>query len=490
MTKNDKKDFFEFKKHFESLFYVTSPIYYINGKPHIGNSYTTIIADTIARFMRQKGEDVIFLAGVDEHSQKTVDAAKKAGENIVSYTDKLALKFENVWKNLNISNSDFIRTSEERHISTVINIWDRLEAAQDIYLAEYSGLYCKGCEEFKKESDLIDGVCPMHKTEPELISENNYFFRLSKYQKPLLDFYEANPDFIFPENKFNEIKKFVESGLEDISFSREGKDWGIPVPRDSNQVIYVWADALVNYISAVGIEGWEGHPADIHFIGKDILRFHSVIWPAMLMSAGLPLPDKIVTNGFLTMNGTKMSKSIGNSIDPSELAQQYGVDALRYFLLREIPFGQDGDFSIEKMKDRYNSDLANGLGNFASRILSLATKENIDIQEIDKEFSEKIKNMNLSILRKISEFKFNEALMSIWDVISFGDFYINEQKIWAIKDEKLRRKAILNCLTLLYAIAEAISPFLPETSNKIKGAFSWSSKNVVVKKIDILFPRV
>lgn len=210
----------------------------------------------------------------------------------------------------------------------------------------------------------------------------------------------------------------------------------------------------------------------------------------MLMSAGLPLPDKIVTNGFLTMNGTKMSKSIGNSIDPSELAQQYGVDALRYFLLREIPFGQDGDFSIEKMKDRYNSDLANGLGNFASRILSLATKENIDIQEIDKEFSEKIKNMNLSILRKISEFKFNEALMSIWDVISFGDFYINEQKIWAIKDEKLRRKAILNCLTLLYAIAEAISPFLPETSNKIKGAFSWSSKNVVVKKIDILFPRV
>jgi methionyl-tRNA synthetase len=490
MKKEDKNTKLEFKRHFESLFYITTPIYYINDKPHIGTFYTTIIADTIARFMRQKDEDVIFLTGVDEHSQKTVDSAKKANEDIISYTDKLAKKFEDAWNNFNISNSDFIRTSEERHISTVIDFWDRLDAADDIYLDEYSGLYCNGCEEFKKESDLIDGLCPMHKTKPELITESNYFFRLSKYQKQLLDFYELNPDFIFPENRFNEIKKFVESGLEDISFSREGKDWGIPVPRDSHQVIYVWADALVNYISAVGIEGWEEHPADIHFIGKDILRFHAVIWPAMLMSAGLPLPGKIVANGFLTINGSKISKSLGNSIDPFDLVKQYGIDALRYFLLREIPFGQDGDFSIEKMKDRYNSDFANGLGNFTSRILSLASRENIDIEDIDKEFDEKIKIMNLSVLKKINDFKFNEALMAIWDVISFGDFYINEQKIWAIKDDKLRKKAILNCLILLYSVAQTLTPFLPETSKKIKDAFSWTVKNVTVKKIDNLFPRV
>ena len=359
-------------------FYITTPIYYVNDKPHIGNAYTNIVADVLARWRTQLGENVFFLTGTDENSQKVVEAAKKTREDFKSYTDRLAEAWESTWAKLNLSNTDFIRTTEERHIVTVKDFWERAAAAGDIYKDRYEGLYCKGHEAFIKEDELMpDGLCPDHKTKPEFTSEENYFFRLSKYQKPLLEFYEAHPEFVAPAHRFHEIKSFVGRGLEDISISREKRPWGIPVPNDANQVIYVWFDALINYISAIGMEGWEEHPADIHLVGKDIARFHAVIWPAMLMSAGLPLPNQIVAHGFLTLDGTKISKSLGNAIDPLELAARYGNDALRYFLLREIPFGEDGDFSEAKMKERYNGDLANGLGNFAARVLTLAEKEEL-----------------------------------------------------------------------------------------------------------------
>jgi methionyl-tRNA synthetase len=471
-------------------FYITTPIYYINDKPHIGHAYTTMVADTLARWRRQQGEDVLFLAGVDENSQKTVDAAKKNGEEIAAYTDRLAEEWESTWGKLHISNTDFIRTTEERHRATVQDFWERLEAAGDIYLGEYEGLYCKECEEFKKEDDLVDGVCPVHKVAPELISEENYFFRLSNYQKKLFEFYEANEDFVAPANRFQEVKSFVEAGLEDISFSREKRDWGIPVPNNPNQIIYVWADALVNYISAVGIHGWEEHPADVHAVGKDILRFHAVIWPAMLMSAGLPLPGQIVVNGFLTANGVKISKSLGNAIDPLELVGRYGVDAVRYFLLREVPFGQDGDFSEEKMKERYNADLANGLGNFTARVLALAEKETLAFEPLDNEFEKQIAAMKIAVAGKTEEFKFNEAFMAIWDALAFGDRYINEKKVWAITDDAARRTTIFNCVTLLDNIAAALAPFLPETSEKITAALRWEGKTLRAKKVDALFPRM
>lgn len=508
-------------------FYITTPIYYVNDKPHIGSAYTTIIADVLARWRRGSaseaaigsGEDVLFLTGVDENSQKTVDAAKKSGEEIHAYIDRLAQVWELTWEKLGISNTDFIRTTEERHLETVKDFWARLEAAGDLYRDRYEGLYCKGHEAFLKEDELTpDGLCPEHKVPPELVSEENYFFRLSKYQDELLNFYEAHGEFVAPANRFNEVKAFVEAGLEDISFSRERKDgrneWGIPVPGDSNQAIYVWADALVNYISAIGVEGWEDHPADIHAVGKDIVRFHAVIWPAMLMSAGLPLPGQIIANGFLTVGGTKISKSLGNTVDPLDLVARYGgedagrgSDVLRYFLLREVPYGADGDFSEEKFKERYNGDLANGLGNFAARVLTLAEKESASDEKIagvgilknskkklDEEFAVTIDMMNRTVREKLNEFKFHEALAAIWSAISFGDRYVNDKKVWEIKDDAERGMALYNLVSLLEAVAATLAPFMPDTSRKIAGAIehdgNGSGATITAKKIEALFPRM
>ncbi len=475
-------------------FYITTPIYYVNDKPHIGHAYTTIVADVLARWRTICGEDVMFSTGVDEHSQKTVDAAKKSGEEIQAYTDRLAGIWESTWEKLGISNTDFIRTTEHRHVETVHDIWGRLEAAGDLYRGRYEGLYCKGHEAFLKEDELTeDGLCPEHKTKPELVSEENYFFALSRYQEKLLKLYETNPDFVAPAHRFNEVKAFVEQGLEDVSFSREKKEgraeWGIPVPGDPSQVIYVWADALVNYISEVGVEGWEEHPADIHAVGKDILRFHAVIWPAMLLSAGLPLPGQVIANGFFTVGGTKISKSLGNTIDPLDLADRYGVDALRYFLLREIPYGEDGDFSEEKMKERYNGDLANGLGNFAARVLTLAEKEEIAARKPEASFEKIIAETKKAVYQKLHDYKFPDALVVIWQEIAFGDKYINEKKVWEIKDKEERTQALCNLISLLVDVAANLLPFLPETSRKISRAITLGPV-LKIKKPDILFPRI
>jgi methionyl-tRNA synthetase len=474
-------------------FFITTPIYYVNDKPHIGHAYTTIVVDTLARWREARGEHVVFSTGVDENSQKTIDAAQKNGEDVHEYVDRLAEVWESTWAKLGINNTDFIRTTEERHIEVVRDIWGRMEAAGDIYKGQYQGLYCKGHEAFMKEDELTpEGLCPDHKVAPELVTEENYFFRLSNYQQKLLDFYETHGEFVAPAHRFNEVRAFVERGLEDISFSREKKEWGIPVPNDPGQVIYVWADALVNYISIVGIEGWEEHPADVHVMAKDIVRFHAVIWPAMLMSAGLPLPGQIISTGFLTVDGAKMSKSLGNGVDPLELAARYGNDAVRYFLLREVSFGDDGDFSEAKMKERYNADLANGLGNFAARVLTLAEKETSLTADatLDGDFDITIETMKRVVYAKLGEYKFSDALAAIWAAISFGDRYVNERKVWEIKNDAQRAAALFNLVSLLDAVAAELVPFMPDASKKIRAAIVHEDGALKTKKPDILFPRV
>ena len=478
--------------NFHGDFYITTPIYYINDKPHIGSAYTTIVADVLARAREQRGEIVTFLTGTDEFSQKTLDAAIKNEEDVNVYTDRMADIWMNAWAKLGISNTDFIRTTEERHIETVKDIWGRMAAAGDIYKGQYQGLYCKGHEAFMKEDELTsDGLCPDHNVAPELVTEENYFFRLSNYQEQLLALYDAHPEFVAPAHRFNDIRAFVENGLEDISFSREQKQWGIPVPSDPSQVIYVWADALVNYISAIGIERWEEHPADVHAVGKDILRFHAVIWPAMLLSAGLPLPGQIIANGFITVNGTKMGKSLGNAVDPLDLRERYGNDALRYFLMREIPYGGDGDFTEDKFRERYNADLANGLGNFAARVLTLAEKDELlGNGKISSEFNEIIREMKKVVQEKITDYKFNEALAAVWETISFGDKFVNEHKVWEIKDDKKRKQALLDLISLLEAITFEIAPFLPETARKLSAAVVREESELKIAKPEILFPRI
>jgi methionyl-tRNA synthetase len=473
-------------------YYITTPIYYINDKPHIGHAYATIIADVLARWRQGQGEDVIFSTGIDENAQKTVDAAAKQGEEIHAYTDRMAGIWESTWTKLGISNTDFIRTTEPRHAAVVTDFWRRLEAAGDIYKGTYEGLYCRGHEAFLKEDELTpDGLCPDHRTKPEWVSEENYYFALSKYQKPLLDFYAAHEDFVAPANRFNEAKSFVERGLEDVSFSREKKPWGIPVPDDPEQVIYVWADALVNYITVLGgIEGWEQHPADVHVLGKEIMRFHAILWPAMLMSAGLPLPGQIVAHGFFTINGTKISKTLGNVIDPLDIVARYNVDALRYFLLRELPFGEDGDFSETKMKERYNSDLANGLGNFAARILALAEKEELKSVPLDSAFDFEIQKMQQTVFAKTKDFKFHDALAAVWAAIAFGDKYLNNEAVWAIKDGAARRTKLFYLVSLLDNVAAVLAPYLPESSRKITAAMHWEGDVLRAKRIEPLFPRV
>lgn len=474
-----------------SKFYITTPIYYVNDKPHIGHAYTTIVADALARYHRSLGEDVVFLTGTDENSQKTVDAANKLGEDPKIYIERLAGIWKSVWSELDISNTDFIRTTEDRHIKVVNEIWNRVVEAGDIYKGKYDGLYCRGHEAFMKESDLVDGLCPDHKTAPEHIIEENYFFKLSKYQKDILKFYEENPNFISPDARFNELKSFVEGGLEDISISREKQGWGIPVPGDSSHAIYVWFDALINYISGVGIEEWISHPADIHALGKDIIRFHGVIWPAMLMSAKLPLPKKLISNGFFTVDGVKISKSLGNAIDPIELKKKYGTDAIRYFLLREISYGKDGDFSYDKLHERYTADLANGLGNFASRVLAMGVAlETIKKDVIGEDVSRAILDAKNGFKNWIEEVRFGDAISEIWKLIQFGDTYINTAKPWAEEDQEKKEKTIYNLVSILEEIALLVSPILPESAEKIKNCIENSAEGVRVKKIEPLFPRV
>jgi methionyl-tRNA synthetase len=358
-------------------FYLTTAIDYVNSRPHLGTAYEKIAADVVARYKRLAGVETHFLMGNDEHSQNVFRKARELGEEPLAYCDRMAQEFLDVWRRLDISFDDFIRTTEPRHKTSVQELVRRMTAAGDIYEGHYEGWYCVSCEAFKQEKDLVGGLCPIHRTKPDWIREKNHFFRLSKYNDRLRAHFEQHPGFLIPEVRRNEILRLLESGLEDISVSRAGQSWGIPMPDDPSSVIYVWVDALINYLSAVGFGADEEMvrtwwPADLHVIGKDITRFHAVIWPAMLMSAGLPVPTQIFGHGWVHLKGEKMSKSLGTTVEPLDAAQRFGPDPLRLYLVKEIAFGSDGDFTWERFEDRYNVDLANNLGNLMSRVAAMA----------------------------------------------------------------------------------------------------------------------
>ncbi len=442
-------------------FYVTTPIYYVNDVPHIGHAYTTIMADVIARWYRLKGLHVFFLTGTDENSFKTLQGAKKFGfDDVKEYADHMAKQWKKTWKELGISYDDFIRTTEPRHKKKVREFFNKIMENGDIYKGKYTGLYCDGCETFLTESELVKGLCPLHKTPPRQVSEENYFFRLSKYSDKLLKHIKENPDFILPKTRRNEVVSFIKSGLKDISISRPGSGWGIKLPNDETHVFWVWFDALINYISA-GEKFW---PADVHLMAKDIIRFHAVIWPAMLMSAGYELPRRIFAHGFFTINGQKISKSLGNAIDPVILAKKYSIDALRYFFVREIPFGEDGDFSEESLKRRLNNELANDLGNLLYRTLTLAERFKGKI-EGDNELEGCLRFKKID--KYMDQLKFHKAMDEIWFFVKACNKYINEKEPWKLKGDELSN-VLYNLLESLRIISILIDPFMPETSKKMR----------------------
>ncbi|UZE93442.1 MAG: methionine--tRNA ligase [Candidatus Nealsonbacteria bacterium] len=486
-------------------FYITTSIAYTNAPPHIGFALEVIQADVLARYHRFLGEDVFFLTGTDEHGTKIAKAACEAGKKPREFVDDISKKFQNLKTVLNLSNDDFIRTTDEkRHRPAVEKVWRKLKENNDIYKKKYRGLYCVGCESFISKKDLVDGKCPYHQKKPEVIKEENYFFKLSKYSKKIGKIIERDEIKIISKARKNEILSLIKQGIEDISCSRlkERLLWGIPVPDDNTQTIYVWVEALINYISALGYAK-EGNkfkkfwPADIHCIGKDIIKFHSLLWPAILISLDLELPKTIFIHGFITVGGQKMSKSLGTFIDPFELVKQYGADAIRYFLLREILPTEDGDFTYEKLEDRYNADLAKGIGNLVSRVLTLAEKsgfklESLKIKQIqDSEFQTEIDKTWQKHNKALNEFKFNTALISIWELIAFCDQYIEKEKLWEKKGQK---EDILYLLYTLENIARMLKPFIPETSEKILCQLGIKSndKEYVfnVEKKEPLFPKL
>ena len=472
-------------------YYITTSIAYTNAFPHIGFALETIQADVLARYHRSLGEDVLYLTGTDEHGVKVVKAAEKTGESPKKFCDKVSAQYKDLKRVLNLSNDDFIRTSDQRrHWPAVKKVWLKLKEAGDIYKKKYKGLYCSGCEAFITKKDLINGKCAIHQEKPEIIEEENYFFRLSKYTKKIEKAIAKDKIKIIPKTRKNENLSFIKLGLEDISFSRPRKDlkWGIPVPDDDAQTIYVWAEALTNYISALdfaqnGAKFKKFWPVDIHCIGKDIQKFHCLFWPAMLLSLELPLPKTIFVHGFITVGGQKMSKSLGNIVDPFELVEKYGTDPVRYFLLREIPSTEDGDFTLEKFEARYNSDLASGLGNLLARVLTMAEKSKIKYQKskIQVKSQKLIDKIWKNYKEALDNFRFNEALSSIWELISFCDKYIEKERPW--EKSKKQPPVINDLLVALANIAQMLHPFLPETSEKI-------IKQLDTQKSEPLFPRL
>jgi methionyl-tRNA synthetase len=465
-------------------FYVTTPIYYVNDVPHIGHAYTTIAADVIARFRRLRGEDVFFLTGTDEHGQKIERAAQASGIEPIELADRVVLRFKNLWENLNITNDDFIRTTEDRHKMAVQAIFRIIEGKGDIYLGEYEGWYDVRNEAFVTDTQLEEYMNLPESTRPPLerIKEESYFFRLSKYQEKLLEHYRKHPEFIQPKNRRNEVVRFVEGGLKDLSVSRTTFSWGIPVPGDSKHVIYVWFDALTNYLTAAGFpdnsenlnEIW---PADIHLVGKDILRFHAVYWPAFLMSAGLSLPHQVFAHGWWTVEGEKMSKSLGNVVDPYKIVDEFGQDVFRYFLLREIPFGQDGDFSRSGIIGRINGELANGLGNLVSRTIGMIKKYNDGVIPVPGSLLQpdvNIKEHALKTVRKFDEYMdeiaFSKSLSTLWDYIGIVNKYIDESAPWSLAKagEKERLDTILWVLVESIRIVAILAyPFMPGSATEI-----------------------
>lgn len=494
-------------------YFISTAIPYVNSDPHIGFALELIQADVLARYQRLLEKDVFFVTGTDENALKNAQAAEKAGEDVNKFVEKHAKKFQELTEVLDISKNDFIRTTEERHIKGVQKLWKACKP-EDIYKKGYKGLYCVGCEEFKTQKDLIEGVCPEHRTKPEEVEEENYFFKLSKYEKELFRLIESGELKITPASRKNELLEFIKGGLEDFSISRSrerAKNWGISVPGDDSQIMYVWFDALTNYINVLGYgtddarfnEYWT-NGSTAHLVGKGITRFHAIYWPAMLLSAGLTLPKEIFVHGYVTVDGEKISKSIGNVIDPFKVAEKYGVDAVRHFLLREIPSGEDGDFSYKKLEDRYNGDLANGLGNLVQRTVTLI--ENNLAGEliykpdlIDKEVKNKIDELFKEYIKNLDSFLLHEASGRTWDLVGFANKYIDEKKPWAVvKNDEQKFLAIMNnAVFIMYNISWMLVPFLPETADKIfkilgadRDVKTLENYKFKVQKTAGLFPRL
>jgi len=499
-------------------FYITTAIAYVNAPPHLGHALEFIETDTIARYKRSMGYDVYFLTGTDEHGVKIFNTAKKAGISTQELIDQNAVIFKNLKGVLNLTNDDFIRTSDKkRHWPACQKLWKKLADNGDIYEKEYEGLYCEGCEAFMAPSDLVDGMCPIHKKAPVPLKEKNYFFRLSKYSEKIRELIETDELKIVPENRKAEFLNLVREGLYDVSFSRprDVLPWGVDVPNDPSQVMYVWCDALTNYISAIGYAdetelfkaNW---PADLHVIGKDIVRFHAGIWIGMLLSAKLPIPKSIFIHGFVTHNGEKMSKTLGNVVDPTGVAAKYGTDALRYYVLREIPVGRDGDFSDSLFIERYNSDLANNLGNLVNRVHTLIDKNGIsdfDFGKFADIYKEKIEETWKKYISDMDEYRLHEAIFHIWRLVDFANKMMEEEKPWSlIKENPEKGMAVLcNLLEVIRHLSVMLSPFIPEASAKIRKQIGlpmqisgfesekiWSSAlkwNKLGEK-EILFPRI
>jgi methionyl-tRNA synthetase len=462
-------------------FFITTPIFYVNGDPHIGHAYTTIAADVLARFKRLDGYDVHFLTGTDEHGQKVEKAAKDAGLSPQDFTDAIAAKFQAMAARMGASPDDTIRTTEPRHKAGATALWEALRAKDQIYLGHYEGWYAVRDEDFYSADDLTthpDGS----KTAPtgapvEWVREPNYLFRLSQWQEPLLRHYEENPDFIGPAGKRNEMLSFIRGGLNDLSVSRSSFAWGIPVPGDPSHVMYVWLDALANYITALGYPDtdnplWRFWPADLHLVGKDIQRFHAIYWPAFLMAAGLPVPKRVYSHGWWTVEGQKMSKSLGNVIDPADLVDRFGLDPVRFFLLREMPFGNDGDFSERALISRMNTELANDLGNLCQRTVSLIARNCGGIlpdpqpeTPDDATILDQARALPDQVRARMDRQALNDALEDIWKLIRAANAYIDKQAPWALKKtDEARMAAVLRVLVdVLRPIATLLQPFMPDS---------------------------
>ena len=486
-------------------FYITTPIYYPSGRPHMGHAYSSIIADFFARFKSIDDYNVYFLTGTDEHGLKIQRSAEKAGQEPKEFCDKISQTFKDLSKTLNLSNTDFIRTTEDRHKKTVQHLWSLLEKNDDIYLSNYSGWYSVSDEAFYNEDEIeeLEGkkIAKLSKSTVEWIEEESYFFRLSKWQKPLLEFYENNPDFILPESRKNEVISFVKSGLKDLSVSRKTFTWGISVPNNDKHIIYVWLDALTNYLSALNYPDTNNElfkkfwPASIHLIGKDILRFHAIYWPAFLLAAKLPLPRRIFSHGWILSQDKKMSKSLGNILDPIEIINRYGIDQLRYYLVKEVSLGNDGSISMDNLKNCINNDLANNYGNLCQRVFSFIKKNCSNkipkvnkLNNIDKELLNEVKNNLPKLIELMNHQDLNEYIKRVVNYSFDANKYFNDSEPWAVKKTDPNR---MN--TILFTICQQIknisillNPIIPLATNKVLETMNIKKEDITIDKIDNL----
>ncbi|MDP8230661.1 MAG: methionine--tRNA ligase [Candidatus Gorgyraea atricola] len=489
-------------------FYITTPLYYVNGNPHIGHSYTNIACDVLARFRRLQGDEVLFATGTDEHGQKIQDSASEKGMEPRAFVDSVVPRFKDLWKQLNISYDDFIRTTEPRHEEVVKKILEMLHKNGDLYEGEYSGWYCTPCESFWTGAQLIEEKCPDCKRQVEHIKEKNFFFKLSKYQGWLVDYINSHEDFILPVIRRNEVLSFLKNPLNDLCVSRPKSrlSWGVAMPFSEDHVTYVWFDALINYISVCGYgddpkkfkKFW---PADIHMIGKDILRMHAVNWPIMLHAAGIEMPKTVFAHGWWKINEDKMSKSKGNIIDPKEMVDRFGIDAYRYFLLREVPFGMDGSFSEKALISRINSDLANDLGNLLHRTLSMiekyfegaVPKRTRNVDELSKSLIDKAKGLESEIKVALDTINFSKALTAIWELINMANKFIEQKAPWKLSKEKKTdqlKDMMRDLYDVLSIVCSALYPFMPTTSENMAIQLGLAKPGTKINKGKPLFPRI